>query len=147
MADHPDIETLIPHRRPMRLIDRMVEADPTTMTCAGIVRADDPFVRDGRLDPSGLLEWMAQTMAALVTFRDPRPDTNGYLVGSRQVDLPDVPVHVGDELIVRVREDGTLGDYASFNGEVTLGGRLVCKGNLKVMRVRTESGTAPEGNP
>jgi predicted hotdog family 3-hydroxylacyl-ACP dehydratase len=136
VAGFPDIETLIPHRRPMRLIDRVLDADPAAMTCAGVVRQNDPFLRDGRLDASGLLEWMAQTMAALVTWRDPRPGTMGYLVGSRQVELPDVPVHAGDELIVRVREDGTLGDYASFHGEVTRDGVLVCRGNLKVMRVR-----------
>jgi len=138
MTDFEPIEDLVPHRKPMRLIDRVLDAGPGAMRCAGVVTDDNPFLCDGLLESVSLVEYMAQAMAAFVTWRGPRDSTMGYLVGARNVDLPESGIHAGDELEVRVQEDGVLGDYASFNGEVFHRGRTVCKGNLKVFRVRGE---------
>ncbi len=135
----PRIIDLIPHRGRMCLLDRVVSVAGGEMVAEGAVRADNPFLRDGVLAPAALVEYMAQAMAALVSWRhgDPVPKM-GYLVGARNVVFQPVPVRSGQTLRAIVREEAVLGDFAAFDGVVSLEGAVVCQGNLKVFRVQEE---------
>ena len=133
----PRITDLIPHRGRMRLLDRVVSVDGGAMVAEGVVRGDNPFLRDGLLAPAALVEYMAQAMAALVSWRhgDPEPKM-GYLVGARNVEFAPVAIRPGETVRAEVREEAVLGDFAAFDGVVTAGGVVACRGNLKVFRVQ-----------
>jgi predicted hotdog family 3-hydroxylacyl-ACP dehydratase len=136
----PDIESLIPHRGRMRLLDRVVSVEGGAMVAEGVVRGDNPFLQDGVMLPAALIEYMAQAMAALVSWRhgDPVPKM-GYLVGARNVAFEPVTVAPGGVVRATVREEAVLGDFAAFDGVVAVDGAVACRGNLKVFRVQEES--------
>lgn len=131
----PPVESLLPHRGPMRLLDDLLEVGVDHVRCRAVVRADNPFVRDGVLDPVAHVEVIAQAAAAFITASDPlRRAIRGYLVATRNVELADGDLPVGAVLEVSVREAARVGDFASFDGVVTCDGREVARGNVKVFK-------------
>ena len=83
------IESLIPHRGAMRLLDRVVEVDDSHVVAELEVPYDGLFVHDGQV-PSWIgIEYMAQAVAAWAGARArerggaPRP---GLLLGTRRYD-------------------------------------------------------------
>lgn len=59
------IGSLLPHARPMILIDEVVACAADSLSAAVLVRAGIPFFEPGRGVPAHVaLEWMAQTSAA-----------------------------------------------------------------------------------
>ncbi len=141
MADPlPDIVDLIPHRGRMRLLDRVISVEGGAMVAEGIVRDDNPFMRDGSLVSAALVEYMAQAMAALVSWQhgDPVPKM-GYLVGAKSVVFAPCVATPGAVVKATVRQEAVLGDFAAFDGVVTVDGMVACRGNLKVFRVQEEA--------
>lgn len=136
----PRIVELIPHRGRMRLLDRVVSIKGGAMVAEGVIRDDNPFLEGGVMVPAALIEYMAQAMAALVSWRhgDPVPRM-GYLVGARNVAFEPVVAATGAVVQATVREEAVLGDFAAFDGVVTVDGAVACRGNLKVFRVQEES--------
>ena len=136
MADlPPPVTSLLPHRGPMRLLDEAVEITQVRALCRGTVRPDNPFLKEGWLDPQVHIELIAQASAAFVSATDPlHRRIQGYLVAARNVDLAEVDVPVGAVLLVEVVEAARIGDFASFDGVVTWEGREVARGNVKVFK-------------
>ncbi len=135
MAELLPIDVLLPHRSAMRFLDEALDLQPDRATCRGVVRADNPFVRDGVLDPVALIEFIAQAAAALVTSQDPtRGPVRGWLVAGRNVELAAGDIPVGGVLEVDVIEAAKVGDFASFDGVVRCQGREVGRGNVKVFK-------------
>jgi predicted hotdog family 3-hydroxylacyl-ACP dehydratase len=61
-----DAEVLIPHRKPMQVIDRLNESDGKTGIAEACFDMDSPFVIDssGKIERLVLIELVAQTYAA-----------------------------------------------------------------------------------
>ncbi|HOU54595.1 MAG TPA: hypothetical protein PLQ97_11760 [Myxococcota bacterium] len=138
--DIPPIEDLLPHRGPMRLIDRVVAWEPDRVACRAVVRPDNPFLRDGRLEAVAHMELIAQAAAAHITLADPlRRPIRGYLVAARDLVLArEAEVLLGTTLEVFVQEVARLGAFASYEGRVTLGDQVMAQGNVKVYRREDE---------
>ena len=87
-AHYPPIEQLLPHRPPMILIDRMVDATETGSTCEVTIEPQTLF-----LEPAGVpafvgLEYMAQAVAAYGGYRSylaGEPVAVGFLLGTPQL--------------------------------------------------------------
>ncbi len=132
----PPVEELLPHRAPMLWIDEVVWHEDHSIRCALRIR-DQVFVANGEVDPVVSIEWMAQTVGALVGLHDrsqrqaPRP---GYLIA-----IPEAEFHVdrfvvGDAL--ELHASRTWGDetLASFEARVERAGALAARAQLSVYR-------------
>jgi len=142
----PPIETLLPHRAPMLWIDEILERDGDRVRCALTPRAEHLFVENGRVEPLIAIEWMAQTVAALVGMRDrdqcldPRP---GYLIA-----IPDSRFHVTHfDLGVRleIEAERVWGDdqLASFECKVMRDDMLCATSQVSVYRKTLTRSEAP----
>lgn len=84
-----EAEKLVPHRLPMRLIDRLMEADGKNGMVEACVSADSPLVSlDGELEEVALIELMAQSYAAIKGYSDlacGKPIKQGFLVGVKRL--------------------------------------------------------------
>lgn len=122
----------------MLLLDEIRDVGEEHIVCAYTVTADSPFVIQGRLEPAGLMETLAQAMAAFVGHRgrlaggDTIP--TGFVVGAREVTFAHAEVRPGDRLLVEAWQRETVGGYGSFDGRVRRGDEVVCEGTLKVYR-------------
>ena len=65
-----DIQTILPQRPPMVMVDRLVCADEKSAETVLDIRQDNIFVEDGVLKSYAMIENMAQTCAAHLGFLD-----------------------------------------------------------------------------
>ena len=128
-------EELIPHRLPMRLIDRLLEIDGTNGVVEALVAAEGPLMSaDGRLEDVALTELLAQAYAAVKGYADlcdDQPVKQGFLVGIKKL-VKLLPAQAGDRLLIRVKTLAELDDFAVAEGEIWRGKELLARGEIKV---------------
>lgn len=127
---------LTPHRPPMNLIDRLVEADENSVAAEAFIAEDNIFLDEqGCLDRVAYIELTAQTYAAMLGYNDHKnglPVREGFLVAVRNMHFFD-EVKSGDRLTVRVRTVGSIEGFSIADGEISFDdGRVVAAGSLKI---------------
>jgi len=127
-------EELMPHRPPMRLVDRLVEYADKTGVVEAEVAADGLLVDgEGRLDEIALAELMAQAYAVIKGYAarlDSLPVRKGFLVGIRKMQF-ERPVRAGDRLRIVIRMTAEVEEFALAEGEIRHGAERVAHGALK----------------
>jgi len=136
-----EIMTMLPHRSPFLLIDRMKKVVPGE-SGIGIknVTADEPFFQghfpDNPIMPGVLqVEAMAQTAGVIVMASFPPEERIGCGVYFMTVD--DVkfrkPVLPGDVLELHVRKAQNVRNVFKFKGEAFVAGKLVAQAVFSAM--------------
>lgn len=113
--------SVLPHRPPLLLVDRLLRWSATGLEAEADVGADNPFAEPGRGVPRWLaIEYLAQAAGILdgIRLREAGlPVTPGYLLGTRLLDAIDGWFTPGQCLRLRVEElvqDASgLGAYAA----------------------------------
>lgn len=127
------IETLLPHARPMILIDRVLAFDPKFIDAELTVRANTPFFEPGRGVAAHIaIEWMAQCCAAYVgleALTAGQPIRIGFLLGTRNFIAKTLWFAAGETLIVRA-------DVMFRDGETGVFDCAVRHGDLEVARAQ-----------
>ncbi len=115
----PDIERLVPHRAPMLLIDRIVEAAEDAVTALARIDPACVFAMGDEGVPSYVgLEMMAQTVCAydgLRRYERGLPPPIGFLLGCRRYTVRRPYLAPGTVLAVTARMLLHDGDMASFD--------------------------------
>jgi predicted hotdog family 3-hydroxylacyl-ACP dehydratase len=121
MREDMDLDRLIPHRPPMRLVEEVAFIDETSIEVACTVRGTWPTVDHGHAQTLILVELIAQTAGALQGWRERHEKPIGE--GGLLVGIPDarfaVPrIPVGTPLRCAVRVAHGAQSYLAFDGEV-----------------------------
>src|SRR6266478_2292596 len=104
-----DIETLMPHRPPMRWVDALIDCTDTTASATACFNADHFAVAEGKVLETALVECVAQTVAAAMGRRAQvkgEPDSigeRGMLVSVSAFRILSPPP-VGKSLHIEVQE-------------------------------------------
>lgn len=117
----PLLTELMPHRPPMLLLDRMVEAGETHAVCEVVIRADGPFCGDAGVPAYVGIEFMAQTVAAYSGWQRRRaghPIEIGFLLGTPQFQSFCDSFCVGQTLHVEVTHVWGADQLARFAGVI-----------------------------
>ena len=126
------VESLIPHRKPMCMVDRLIDIGGTA---EAHIAPDNALVDErGLLDPIALIEMVAQTYAAVKGFNDRlagEPVKKGFLVGLRKIQFLK-PVFVGDLLRINVDTVGAIAGFAVVKGHVTRNQEVIAEGEIKL---------------
>jgi len=128
-------DQLVPHRLPMRLVERLVECDEKS----GIVETEIPFEHplvdeNGILEPLILVELIAQGYAVFRGYSDRLSGLGvrrGLLVGVKRLECFR-QVFAGDRLRIRTWTVTELEDFAVAEGEVWRADELLAGGEIKV---------------
>ena len=108
MTDLPDIARLLPHERPMMLLDRLLAGDDHGVSCEARPRGDGLFDDGAGAVPAYLgLEYMAQAVAAfsgLRAYRHGREPSLGFLLGSRHFRTNVASLPCGQPLTVSAQQ-------------------------------------------
>lgn len=121
-----DILDLIPQRRPMLMIDRLVHAGEKYGEGVLLVRESNPLCLGKHLSEAGILEFIAQTAAAYTGYLRLSAKKNvvrGYIGSVKNLKIHFLP-RAGDE----IRAGITLHDEVL--GFTIITGRIECLGNL-----------------
>ena len=101
-----DIDDLIPHRRPMRLIDEILEIGADQASTAATVADDWPLIENGAASPIVLIELAAQTAGICIGKRekqsaDGNPEGMGWLVGVKSAEFRVTALPLGTCVVTR----------------------------------------------
>ncbi|HEY5674203.1 MAG TPA: hypothetical protein VIR78_10890 [Malonomonas sp.] len=128
-------EQLIPHRLPMRLVDRLLEITGKDGVVEALVAAACPLVSaDGRLEDAALTELLAQSYAAVKGYcdlRDGQPAKQGFLVGIKKI-VKLQSARRGDRLEIHIKTLAQLDGFAVAEGEIWLDKQMLARGEIKV---------------
>lgn len=128
-------EELIPHRRPMRLVERLIRFEGGQGEVEAFI--DDACVLlndDGTLAEVGLVEMLAQAFAAAQGYSDLLAGgvvRQGFLVGIRKITLSASAMR-GDTLCIRIRTLACMDGFAVVEGEVLRREQVLAQGSLKL---------------
>ena len=115
----PPLETLVPHRAPMLLLDRVTGFEGASVSCELTVREGAMFVTDEGVAASVFIEYMAQAAAAHAGLTAIGAVARaGSLLGAREFVLDVDRARIGEVLTVRATLDWDDGVSALYLGEV-----------------------------
>jgi len=136
-ADAP-IESLVPHRGRMRLVDTFEGHDESRDGISrSVVKAGWPLCDGLRVNPHVMIELVAQATAAMAgwdEFKGGKRLGFGYIVGIKNACLCGDTIPVGAVLTMRTRKILAQENYGVFSGEVYLEKRRRAEVLLQVFR-------------
>ena len=140
------IRTILPHRDPFLLVDRVDELDPETrIVCVKTFRADEYYHRtppDSRpVYPLMLLaEVVAQSGALLVLLRPGYEGLPIYFMGIDRFEVSR-PVHLGETVVIEASPVRMRRKFGSLKGVVRVDGEEVAKGVMHFAMEPSEFGS------
>jgi 3-hydroxyacyl-[acyl-carrier-protein] dehydratase len=130
MSDDMNPFPKLPHGRPFRLIDRVVEVGEKHGVFVKFVTAADPCTApDGTLPAAYVLEALAQAGGALLGALSADAPQAGYLAGVDAFEMHS-DARVGDEIRVEVELVRFFAAATLFRGSARVGERLVAEGRF-----------------
>ena len=131
---YPALDTLLPHRAPMRWIDALTGCTDTTATATVCFAADHFAVTDGSVSETALVECVAQTVAATLAYRAQAGGTSGPLSLGMLTAVSDFSIQskppLAKRLSIEVRELKRFGPMLRVAAVVSCEGRLLASGEL-----------------
>jgi predicted hotdog family 3-hydroxylacyl-ACP dehydratase len=132
-----DIETMIPHRDRMRLVDGVQEVNADKAITSALVSDRWPLCHEGSVDSLVLIELVAQTAAVHISWKkgkDKGVGGDGWIVGIKSADffLDRIPLHA--VLITTVKNLYGAENYNVLEGTVTTGTDILCRIQIQVFR-------------
>ena len=128
-------EQFIPHRPPMRLVERLLSYGDGAGVVEAILAEDSLLVAsDGTLDPVALVELLAQGYAVIKGYDDRlqgKEISEGYLVGVRKLCIVG-QAHAGEPLLIRIRTIGSFEGFAVAEGEIAGATAIIASGTIKL---------------
>ena len=117
-----DILLFIPQRAPFIMVDKLLYADEEKATGTFTVTAANIFCEDGFFNEAGLLENIAQTVAAGRGYKQQKENTpvaGGYIAGVKNFEVFFLP-SINDVLTTEIFVTGKLFNMTSIAGKVIL---------------------------
>jgi predicted hotdog family 3-hydroxylacyl-ACP dehydratase len=131
-----DIRTLLPQQPPMLMLDRLISADEKSASTSLLIRKDNIFVTEGRLNAYALIEVMAQTCAAQLGYADVyvngKKDVRiGYIGAVKRMQIENSP-RVGETLRTRMEVVEDFGDMKLVAAESFVNNRRIAVAELTI---------------
>ncbi len=139
-----DIETLLPHRGRMRLVEQIVALDEDHTVTRATVRPGWPMSDGQSVSAVILIELVAQTAGihngwVRVRRHGPEVDRKGWIVGISEADLHADRVDCGTLLTIRAENRFAYEGFREIAGTVETGGQLLAEAVLLLLRSGEES--------
>ncbi len=136
-----DIESLIPHREPLKIITEILELEDNAGVTAAVVNEHWPL-SDGRSVRSLVfIEAIAQTAAIVEGAKRQRQGKSaikGWLVGIKSADFRQETVPVGTHITVAVKSLYAMESYGVIEGIVKSGDDILLTAVLQAMRLNQD---------
>lgn len=133
--DQIDIHELLPQREPFVMVDKLVYFDEKTTTTSFLVREDNLFVENGRLNACALAENIAQTCAARLGYVNKyilkRGIQIGFIGAVKDMKVIDTPV-VGDVLTTTIHVLEQIMGLTLVTAVIRIGDRVVTTAEMKI---------------
>lgn len=126
----PPIEELIPHRKPMLLLDAITLITDDCIQAESVIGEDCLFLQEnGTLEPVACMEMLAQCFAGGHCLS--QKSSWGYLAAMKKMEVLGT-VHKGDTVRAEVRATAQLGSIVVVEGKLYKDNDCVLQGQFKI---------------
>jgi predicted hotdog family 3-hydroxylacyl-ACP dehydratase len=130
-----EAEQLIPHRSPMRLIDRLLSYDGLQGVVESTILPDSICLQDdGSIVQPAIVEMIAQSFAAVkgyANYLEEKTVGRGFLVGVKQFNFQGT-AYGNDRLLITITNIVEVDEFALAEGRVTREEEVLAFGNIMV---------------
>lgn len=141
MAAYPAMTELVPHGLPMLALAELLDWKPGYARARLVVSADSLFQREGRIDTTVALEYMAQTVAACLGMESRTGGTGvrvGMVIACRQMTIERPYLQLGEELVLEAQMVHGSDYSSSFKTETRdAKGQLIAKARMMLVHGET----------
>jgi predicted hotdog family 3-hydroxylacyl-ACP dehydratase len=128
MPDFPPVETILPHRGPAIVVDKILSLENGTIRCSRTVRADEHY--GPGLSCEGIVEFCAQAAICKETLGSAGSPKVGVIAG-----IDDFAFFknaaVGDVLVAQISTQTRFGNLCVFDCTVLCGEEKIAHGLIK----------------
>lgn len=128
-------ELLVPHRPPIRLVNRLLDFSGQTGVVESIIGQDNIFLdEDGALPSLIMTELIAQASAAVKGYHDMcqgKEIKKGFLVDIREINFTG-RCFKGETLYIKIEILRTISGFSVIKGEVEKEGEVLGAGTIKI---------------
>ena len=131
-----DIDQLVPHRRPLRLIDEILEVAEDSAVSAAVVTPQWPLLAGSAANPIVLIELVAQTSAALGGYKkkqqnDAAPIGGGLIVAIKSAAFFTDRIPLNSRVVTRATTRLLLENFKEITGVAKIDDTVVAEISLQ----------------
>jgi len=137
-----DIDSIIPHRAPIKIISEVLDAQEDTGTTCAVVSPAWPLFENGVVNSLVLVEAVAQTAAVIEGYKrlkQGKDNVKGWLVGIKSAHFYMEKIPVGTKLTVFVESKYSLDNYAVIEGTVKGDEKILGTMVLQALRLNEDN--------
>ena len=133
-----DIESLIPHREPIKIITEILELNDNSGSASAVVNEHWPLCDVRAVRSLALIEAIAQTAALVEGYKrkkQGKDGTKGWLVGIKSAEFKQDFIALDTRITVFVRSLYVFEQYGVIEGIVKSGDDILLTAVLQAMRL------------
>jgi predicted hotdog family 3-hydroxylacyl-ACP dehydratase len=133
-----DITTLIPQKPPFVMIGELLYSDEFTSRTSFTIKADNVMLSDGEFTEGGLMENIAQTIAARAGYMAQNAGESikeGYIASVKNFEVFHLP-KTGDELLTGVKITDQVAGMAMISGIVSCNNVIQAKCEMSIFEAK-----------
>ena len=137
-----DIESLIPHRKKIKIISGILEIKETTAISTAMVNPDWPSYDGAAVNSLVLIEAIAQTAAIVEGYKrkqQGKDGVKGWLVGIKSAEFNMEKIPVNTKLIIMIENKYTFDNYAVVEGTVKTGEKVLTTATLQALQMNEDN--------
>jgi predicted hotdog family 3-hydroxylacyl-ACP dehydratase len=136
-----DIESLIPHRYPIKMISDVIEITPESAVAGAVVNSAWPLCDGKAVSPIVLIEIVAQTGAIVDGYKrkmQGKTGGKGWLVGVKEAEFNTAAIPVGTHIVASVANAYSFDNYSVIKGVVKAGEEILAVIVLQAIRMNED---------
>ena len=136
-----DIESLIPHRYPIKMISDVLEITPESAVAGAVVNSDWPLCDGKAVSPLVLIEVVAQTGAIVDGYKrkmQGKTGGKGWLVGVKDAQFNIAAIPVGTHIVASVANSYSFDNYSVIKGVVKTDEEILAVIVLQALRMNED---------
>ena len=137
-----DIESLIPHRKKIKIISGILEIKETTAISTAMVNPEWPSYDGAAVNSLVLIEAIAQTAAIVEGYKrkqQGKDGVKGWLVGIKSAEFNMEKIPVNTSLIIMIENKYTFDNYAVVEGTVKTGEKVLATATLQALQMNEDN--------
>jgi len=144
-----DVESLIPHRNRMKLIDEIMVVDEKTAVTASVVTETWPMVEGSSANCIVLVELVAQTAGVCIGWKEFQTKGNnqggtGWIVGVKEAVFHCDELPLNSRIITESRRVFQVELYSEITGTARMGDEILAEIKLQVVQSDSNQGESLE---
>ena len=133
-----NIEELIPHREPIRIISEVIDISDDFAITGAVVKSSWPLFDMDSVNSLVLIEAIAQTAALVEGYKKKKQGklgVKGWLVGIKNAEFKQAKILVDTRLVIAIKSLYSFDNYGVIEGTVKSGNDVLVVAVLQALRM------------